>query len=384
MSRMILTLVLVVVAAMAVSEAAMQPSPGDRLLLGLIFAGSAVLTVVLYRGGRRFAARSPSLGASVRMVAILAVVVAAATVLLAAGSMFISVHDRNLVLVALGLGVALGVAGATDLAASINRDLERLAAAAGRLAEGDLAARAKVDRQDEVGMVAGAFDRMAERIESAEEERRILLTSIGHDLRTPLASIQAAAEAIIDGVARDPHRYLEGITRDVAVVSGLVDDLVMLARLEAGTFESRPEKVDVRELVDDAVDSLAAVAAKRSVTLMVPDPAPVTAHVDPAGFGRVLRNLLDNAIRHSPSPATVEVRIEGSVVRVIDSGSGFPPDFVSVAFDRFTRADPARTTPGAGLGLAIARALIEADGGRIEVEPGPGGRVAVHLPGTQT
>lgn len=383
MSRLILTLVLVVVAAMAVSEAAMQPSGRDRLLLGLIFGGSAVLTLALYWGGRRFVARSPSLGASVRMVAILAVVAAAVTVLLAAGSMFISTHDRNLVLVALGLGVGLGVAGATNVAGSINRDLERLSVAAGRLAEGDLAARARVERRDEVGRVAGAFDRMAERIEATEEERRILLASIGHDLRTPLASIQAAAEAIIDGVARDPHRYLEGITRDVAVVSGLVDDLVMLARLEAGTFESRPEKVDVRELVDDAVDSLAVVAAERSVVLEVSDRAPVTAHLDPAGFGRVLRNLLDNAIRHSPSPAAVEVRIEGSVVRVIDSGPGFPPDFVSVAFDRFTRADPARTGPGSGLGLAIARALVEADGGRIEIESGPGGRVAVHLPAAQ-
>ena len=205
--------------------------------------------------------------------------------------------------------------------------------------------------------MARALDELTERLDElereragVEEERRIMLTSVGHDLRTPLAALQAAIEALADGVAPDPPRYLRSMAHDVAALSALVDDLFLLSRIEAGRLELRREPIDLTELVDDAVESLRPTAASRGIDVRLVADKPVRAEVNPAAIGRVIRNLLDNAIDHAPTGSTVEVEVRDDghpVVRVIDTGAGFPADFASTAFDRFTAPSRAGTAPTA-------------------------------------
>jgi signal transduction histidine kinase len=256
---------------------------------------------------------------------------------------------------------------------------------------GDRTTRTGVVRADELGQVAHALDELTERLDDlereragVEEERRIMLTSVGHDLRTPLAALRVAIEALADGVAPDPPRYLRSMAHDVDALSSLVDDLFLLSRIESGRLELPREPFDLTELVDDAIESLRPIAAQRRVDLRLVADTPVRAVVNPAAIGRVVRNLLDNAIDHAPEGSTVRIEVSDDghpTIRVIDAGSGFPDDFTTQAFDRFTRAEPSRSRAngGAGLGLAIARGLIEAHDGTIDIEPDRGGRVAIRL-----
>lgn len=357
----------------------MQPSGRERLVLGLIFVGAGALAVFGRWAGLQVVGRSRSIASAVMMVGVVAVAVSAVTVVLAAGSMFLSSHDRDLVLVALGLGVGLGIALAESVSDAITVDLRRVGVAADRVANGELAARTEVRRRDEVGELASAFDRMADRLQATEEERRLLFESIGHDLRTPLASIRAAVEALEDGLAPDPVAYLNGIGKDAKHLGHLVDDVFMLAKLESGMFTPKRVEVDLAEVVDDTVEALRPLAIRTGVELRVTASERFPVMVDPEGISRVIRNLVDNAIRHSPASAVVTVEVSDGRVRVLDEGDGFPIPFRERAFERFSRADPSRSGGGTGLGLAIAKALVEAEGGRISIEDGPGGRVLVEF-----
>ena len=296
---------------------------------------------------------------------------------------------------------AIGVLGATALFAillalvasvPLGRDAQRLESAVRQLETGDRAVRAGVQRADELGHVARALDELTDRLDalereraSFEDERRTMLSSVGHDLRTPLSALRAAIEALADGVAPDPQRYLRAMSRDVEALGSLVDDLFLLASIESGRLELHREAVDLSELADEAVEALSPAAAARQVRLRLDSPGRVPVEGNATAIGRVIRNLIENAIRHAPTGSTVEVVIgRGATpsVRVIDQGPGFPAEFSSHAFERFARADAsrARATGGAGLGLAIARGLVEAHGGRIWIERAAGGRVAFELP----
>jgi len=173
--------------------------------------------------------------------------------------------------------------------------------------------------------------------------------------------------------------------QDVSVLSSLVDDLFLLAKLEEGSTEVERGPIDVTELADEAIEVLGPIAASADVRLKLEADHRTIAIGGSEAVGRVLRNLLDISIRFAPAGSTVvvEVRDEGGVkVRVIDAGPGFDPEFVDDAFDRFSRNDPARgrETGGSGLGLAIARGFVEALDGTIWAEPGPGGKVGFLLP----
>ena len=158
-----------------------------------------------------------------------------------------------------------------------------------------------------------------------------------------------------------------------------------MPRIEAGRLDLVREPIDLSELIDEAVEALTPAAAARDVTIELDAGAGVPVEGNATALGRVVRNLLDNAIEHAPGGSVVRVVVDGSErprVRVIDQGPGFPAEFSAHAFERFARADPSRNreTGGAGLGLAIARGLVEAHGGRIWIERPPGGRVAFELP----
>jgi two-component system sensor histidine kinase BaeS len=379
MKRLLLILVPVLAIGIVVTELTMDLDRHARVSTYSIYATSTVLTVVLYVIASRILARAARLATAVAWVGVLTVVVAAVAVVLAANSMIVNAHDRDVMLVVLGMGIGLAASLALAIGGSAGGDLGRIRDAARRMADGDLAARTGVERRDEVGDAAHAFDEMAHRLQISEEERKILIASVGHDLRTPLASIRAALEAVEDGVAPDPVAYLSGMSKDVEHLGRLIDDLFDYARIESGRFEPKVEPIDLRELVDETVEVLTPVARSRGVALAVAAGGPAPATVDPSEMGRVLRNLVDNAIRYTPPGSTVTVEAVPGGFTVIDEGEGFPAAFRAVAFDRFTRADAARGRGGSGLGLAIARGIVEAHGGRITIEDGPGGRVRVTL-----
>lgn len=379
MRRLLAILVPVVAAGVVLTELAMDLDRSARVATYLIYAIASALTILGYLVVNRLAPRVARLSTAVQAAGLATVVVTAAAVVMAARSMFFSDHDRDVLLVVLGMGVGLAAALAVAIGRSVAGDLDRIAATAGRVASGDLAARTGIGRRDEVGAVARSFDAMVERMEATESERNLLIASVGHDLRTPLASLRAAIEAAQDGVGLDPAAALGGMAKDVEHLGRLVEDLFELARIESGTYRPRIEPVDLRELADETVEVCAPIAAARGVDLRLDATVAATAEVDPSGMGRVLRNLVHNAIRHCPSGRAVTVEVFDRGFRVTDQGAGFPEEFKPVAFDEFTRADPARGGDGAGLGLAIARGIVEAHGGSIEIEDGEGGRVLVRL-----
>ena len=313
--------------------------------------------------------------------------VAVVMIVIAAQQMFINDQDLGFLLWIMIPATFAAALAAYVLSSPIARDARRLSDAATRVASGDLGARSGVTRDDELGDAARAFDRMVERLAAVEQERSMMLSSISHDLRTPLAALRASVEAIRDGVADDPDALLGGMERQMQALSVLVDDLQLHTRISSGTLETRLGRHDVAELVDEVVESVRPLATRRRIVFETTGPGAVTVDADPGQLGRMLRNLFDNAIRHSPEGGTIRTEVvvdgEGWVeVRVRDHGPGFPDDLRSVAFEPFTRGDPARdlATGTAGLGLAIARGIVTAHGGTIAIGPGSGGDVRVRLP----
>jgi len=327
------------------------------------------------RLGLRFlAAMLAVLGVAILMIAI------------AAQSMFINDHDLRLLMWALVPAVLGAAIVAVLMARPVARDANRICDAAMRVADGDLTARTGVTRRDELGEAAAMFDVMVDRLDSIERERALMLSSISHDLRTPLTALRASVEAIRDGVAADPDQYLTGMERQVRALSALVDDLQLHSRLVSGTMELRRMRLDLTELADEAMETVRPIATARNVALLLEATQRVLVEADGSQLARVIRNLLENAIRHAPDGSVVLVQIDEhdaiATLRVVDQGPGFPSDFKDRAFEPFTRADPARDTRTgtAGLGLSIARGIVTAHGGSIGVGPGPGGVVEVLLP----
>jgi two-component system sensor histidine kinase BaeS len=321
------------------------------------------------------------------VVAVLAVLgLALVMIAIAAQSMFINDQDQRLlmwVLVPVVVGSALV---AMLIARPVARDASRICDAAMRVADGDLTARTGVVRSDELGEAAAMFDLMVERLDAVERERAVMLSSISHDLRTPLAALRASVEAIRDGVAVDPDAALSGMERQIEALASLVDDLQLHSRIVSGTIDVARSRIDLTELADEATEVLRPLAETRHISLLLEADRRVTVDADGSQLARVIRNLLENAIRHAPDGSVVLVQITEhpgvATLRVIDQGDGFPPDFRDRAFEPFTRADPARDlrTGTAGLGLSIARGIVTAHGGTIAVADGPGGIVEVALP----
>lgn len=389
--RFIIVLIAVVVVALAVTELTMQPSAADRAALLVIFGSIAAATGLASWALPRMTSRFRTLRHTVLLVSMAAVAVVAVAVAVSAQLMFLSSHDLRLVVVAVGLGVVLGALLAATISRPLAEDLERLAGTARRVGKGDLSAQASMDRPDEVGTVAVAMDGMIDSLRTARVEReqieaarRVFLAAVGHDLRTPLTSMQAAIEALQDGVAEEPERYLRSMLTDLDLLSGLVEDLFLLAQIEAGRLEVQPERIDLSDLADEAVEAMTPVARRRGVEIDIDADQHIMVLAGERELGRVIRNLLDNAIRHAPDASHVRIEVGNggtdATVRVVDQGPGFPEGLD--VFESFSKGDAARTRAhgGAGLGLAIAKGLVEAHGGSIAIEPGPGGRVAFQLP----
>ncbi|NHZ70077.1 MAG: HAMP domain-containing protein [Proteobacteria bacterium] len=381
-----------VLGGLALFQITMQPSGSERVELGIIFIVMAIASALAAMFLPVVARRSRRLITTLFALSLISLVIAAFGLTVAASRMFFSDHDLTLVLVVLGFGLLASLGFALTASKALTSDLRRMANATSDVALGDLTARTNVDRVDEIGQLARGIDEMAERLEQASLERehedarrRQFFAAVGHDLRTPLASAQVAVEALRDGVAADPDRYYLSLQKDLNALHSLVDDLFLLARIQAGdmAFESTP--TDITDVADEAIEVVLPVATKNDVRIVLVAPSRVVVDTGHEAVSRVLRNLLDNAVRHAPAGSTVRVEVDGrdgATVHVKDEGVGFDPDFIGEAFESFSRSDSARNreTGGAGLGLAIAHGFVTALDGDIWAEPGPGGKVAFRLP----
>jgi signal transduction histidine kinase len=358
-----------------------------------LFMGLAAGTIVAALVIPRFIARIRSLRREILAVALAAMVTAGTTIAVSAGLTFLQRGQLALLLVVSIMGAAFGLVVEYAVARGLAVDARELRMAAARMAQGDLSARSGVERADEIGQAARAIDMMAARLAALEAERinertarQAFLAAIGHDLRTPLAALRAALDALEDDLAPEPRRYFAAMRKDIEAVRHLSDDLFLLARIEAGHLEFERVPADLAELADEAVEALTPVAVQKSVTLRVSMKGSTMSEVGISEISRAIRNLLDNAIRHAPPGSEVVLRLVeqdgGVVIRVVDRGDGFSDDLRARIFSAAARPIRREGRPlgGTGLGLTIAKGLVEAHGGRIWVDHGPGGHVAMWIP----
>jgi signal transduction histidine kinase len=310
-----------------------------------------------------------------------------AAVLLSGIAMFDMHADVVLVAVAVASSM-VAIGGALLVTRSISGPLRELRASTGRLARGDFSARVGEHGPAELSEVAASFNEMTSRLEELFDARRQLVAWASHDLRAPVSSLKAMLEAIEDGVA-EPEHYLPAMQQQVHGLRILIDDLFELAQIEANDTAFETYGVPVGPLVESSLDAFAAEASARRISLErrleagLPD-----VEVAPEKIERVLQNLLANAVHHTPPEGSIVVgaeRVNSSVVVAVeDTGQGIPPGAARTMFDRFWRGDPVRdrNREGAGLGLAIAKGLVERHGGAIwaEARDGGGARIAFTLP----
>jgi signal transduction histidine kinase len=290
----------------------------------------------------------------------------------------------------LGLGVLLAAVLAVWLSRFLGRRLEGLAAASRRLAAGDLSARVPVEGDDEIAQVAVTFNEMAGDLEEARRREREFLVSVGHDLRTPLTTISGYAEALQEGkVGEEDLAKVSGVIhRESGRLSRLLEDLMVLSRLEAGEFTLRPERVDLARHLGGTLEAYRGRAEAAGVRLEADLGEVAEAMVDPDRIDQVVGNLVENALRYTPAGGTVRLslRAEGGSARlsVSDTGPGIEATDLPHIFERLyvaQRYRPARSE-GSGLGLAIVKELAGAMGGSagVDSEPGQGTTVSVLVP----
>ena len=271
--------------------------------------------------------------------------------------------------------LAVGLAGVLTffLSRRILAPVESLSRAARALARGDVSRRVEVRSRDEVGELARTFNTMAQDLSRTEEIRRNLVADVAHELRTPLSNIRGYLEAIRDGLVNPDTATLDSMHEEVLLLTRLIEDLQELALAESGQLTLHLQDCDLSDLVRRAVAAVQPHADAKGVNIgMAPfDPAEVRA--DPERIGQVLRNLLVNAANYTPAGGAVRVEVnpgsDGVEVSVHDSGPGIPQEDIPYLFERFYRVDKSRSraTGGVGLGLTIAKRLVEAHGGAINV-----------------
>ena len=403
LTRLVLGVLLIVAISLVFFKLLMSP-PTDEMGLMALFLGitafvSAFAGYLAYRFG--WVNISPTLRWTLLGGYALASILTFFNVWFSAQLMFASEHDLLLAIILLifagGIAMILGY----FLSSTVTERIHLLKGAAEKLAQGDLQTRVPVNGRDEVAALSTAFNQMAEQLQAADQKqreldslRRDLIAWVGHDLQTPLASMRAILEALADGVVDEPEmvrRYLVTAQRDVMSLSALIDDLFQMSQLDAGGFPLHRAQASLSDLVSDTLESFSQLAKQQEIKLE----GEVGADVDPVvmdtqAIGRVLNNLISNALRHTPRAGEVSVlaRRTGSGVEVTvsDTGEGIRARDIPRIFERFYRGDASRSrnrgTSGAGLGLAIARGIVHAHGGDIQVEsqPGKGTRFTFYIP----
>ena len=286
----------------------------------------------------------------------------------------------------ISLAVSLGMVQV--LARGMTSPLRDMAKASRDMARGDYSRRVTATSQDEVGELARSFNAMAAELEGLDRLRRDLVANVSHELRTPLTALRAALENLVDGVVPADPDTLRTMLAQTERLSRLVDQLLDLSRLESGAELLDKRRFDLGQVVQEAVEEVTLHTPPVKIEVARADAA-LTTDGDPERIHQVVRNLLENALRFSPDGGTIAVTTERGPARCIrlkvsDQGPGIPADQAGRVFERFYRADEARSSAsgGAGLGLAIARWIVDLHGGRIWVEAAEpkGCRMVVELP----
>jgi signal transduction histidine kinase len=310
--------------------------------------------------------RAPTVRLQLIGLALVAVLLPLCAVLLSGVVMFQSGHDLTVLAIAAASSTA-ALAAAVLVGRAILGPVEGVRATSVALAGGDLTARARPNGARELRELAESLNETAANLERLFEARRQLVAWASHDLRTPLASLQAMLEAVEDGLA-EPERYLPGMREQVRVLGMLIDDLFELARIDAGVLKLELRDSPLTPLVETCLRGIEAEAEAKHIRLEARIDGAAAARCAPRQVERVLYNLLTNALRHTPSDGSVAVVVEPDAtevrVTVEDTGEGI------------------RATDGGGLGLVIAQGLVLAQGGRVWAEnrPGGGARVSFTLP----
>lgn len=256
-------------------------------------------------------------------------------------------------------------------------------AAAERVAEGDYGARVEPHGSPDVQQLITTFNAMTERLESHEQQRRMLLADIAHELRNPLAVIRGKVEGVIDGVYPPSEEQLQPLIDEIGHMTRLLDDLQTLSLAESGALSLRHEPISLSTFVCEVANASRARVEAAGLNLHVDAEGEDEIYADSFRLRQVIENLLSNAIRHTPSGGSIGIESRAGEhtarIDISDTGSGIPTNILPHIFDRFTKA---ADSGGSGLGLAIARRLVEAHGGRITVwsQEGIGTRITVTLP----
>lgn len=359
------------------------------------FALLAAVAAVALACAHVAAGRRAALGGLSRQFAVGAAIAVGAVLVavwVGAEAMFVSHHDALVVSVMTAVGGIVAVRAGQLLAGGVLRDVQALRDGLQAVGDGERDVQIVAGGRDELADLTRAANATIAKLgeeerarDAADGARRSLVAAVSHDLRTPLASLRLLVESVEDGVATGETRarYLREMRTHVAALSVLIDDLFELSRLEAGEIAWSMHQVELGELVSETVAALRAQAAERGVAVAaeLPDAGarPLAARANPEKVQRVLFNLIVNAIRHTPADGSVVVRARpaadgtGVEVEVVDDGAGVPAEERERVFEPFFRGGErgaARTGgDGAGLGLAISRAIVEAHGGRIWLEP---------------
>lgn len=376
--------------AMLIVIPTLNPPEKDIYLLFIFMSGTGLMTtglayLLFHQGAMQW---FNSLRWTLLATIVLTVMLIFVNVWLTAQLMFISNHDLILTTALLVFASVISVVSVFFISGTLIERIHALGTAAERLAKGDLKSRVVLRGNDELAQLAETFNFMAERLQQVDEQKRMLeqtrrdlIAWASHDLRTPLAAIRAMNEAIMDGVVNDAEttqRYMQNIQKEVQHLSHLIDDLFELTQLDTGRIKMARELASLNDLISDAISGMAAQARHHNIHIM----GHINAEIDlveiaPDKIQRVLHNLLDNAIRHTPpgGDVTLQTCREANLVRVSvhNTGSVIADSDLPHIFESFYRGERSRVqrdggSRSTGLGLAIAKGFVEAHGGKMWVE----------------
>ncbi len=389
-----------VLAVALIGTAGLEMASGASLsdtvtLLGAAALGSLLASIIGWFVLR--ALREKSVWAQVVVIALSSTLATITGVLVAAQAMFISTDDLRTLLVVVVVSAAIAVGAAVQFSRSIDIGARRVGELAVRMGDGELVEGTLGGAPSELSALASQLTEVSERLDTSrrheralEASRRELVSWVSHDLRSPLATIRAVAEALDDGVVDDPEtvaRYHHQIRQDAERLSALVDDLFELSRINSGAVHLDRQVVRLRDLVGEVITEARPQAEVKGIALVDRMSELPAIPVSSQELRRALHNLLDNAIRHTPPGGTVVVETlvdaDGALLSIVDECGGIPDDDLTRVFDVAFRGDAARIKDqrGGGLGLAIAKGLVEAHQGSIEVANQPlGCRFTVRLP----
>ena len=371
-------------------------APADFAHVGEWVAGTAMLTTAIGVVGQRLLARR-SIGIQVSLVALVTVVTALAAVSTISAIM-LTASDREAMFELMGIAGLAGFAVALVISRSITRGAKKLLGAVKEVGESGFFTPPPITLPTELSGLSHGLAEVHDRLgrarareQSLEASRRELVAWVSHDLRTPLAGLRAMAEALEDQVVTDPRevsRYHTQIRLETDRLARMIDDLFQLSKIHAGALRLSPRPVGLEDLIAEVAASTEPVARAKGVRLTGGAAPGMTVLIDPAEFGRAVRNLVTNAIRHTPPNGTIElvgaVQAGLACVSVSDACGGIPADDLPRVFEVAFRGESARTpdpTGGAGLGLSIAQGIVEAHSGKVSVRnTGPGCQFLITLP----